>query len=258
MADSKFEELCEPSVRYLLSSDELVAISENTVFHALMHWIEQHGTSNILKSQKLPSLLSVVRFEFITIDYLYNIVQHNFVARKLPDFNNHYLKGISYHALSDFMKQQLPCPPVKRKGSAKSFIPYTWVIQKKELRKLIGTDNKLISDTFWCCGYTMVLAIANVEKFNLSLLHAKLSLAIANLTEQSEVLIQWRLESQCFPKGFETVQHIFKEHANSSNVRIKFDSGMYQTHLRESHFNNRSNSGRPPRQRSACLFKYKF
>ena len=74
---TSFKELCEPSLKYLLSSDELVTVSENTVFHALMYWIEERGIENVLESQELPSLLSVVRFEFIPVDYLYNIVQHH-------------------------------------------------------------------------------------------------------------------------------------------------------------------------------------
>ena len=67
---TSFKELCEPLLRYLLSSDELVTVSENTVFHALIYWIEERGIENVLESQEIPSLLSVVRFELIPFDYL--------------------------------------------------------------------------------------------------------------------------------------------------------------------------------------------
>ena len=122
---TRFKELCEPSLKYLLSSDELVTVSENTVFHALMYWIEERGIENVLESQELPSLLSVVRFELMPIDYLYNIVQHHPVAKKLMDFTDHYLKGISYRALSDTMKQRLPHQSVKRKIEMQPFVPFT-------------------------------------------------------------------------------------------------------------------------------------
>ena len=261
---TSFKELCEPSIRYLLSSDELSTESENTIFHALMYWIQQRGLRNLLECQKIPSLLSVVRFELIPIDYLYNIIQHHSLAKKLPDFNDHYLRGISYHALPDFMKKQLPRQPVKRKASTESFIPYTWVIPRDVLDELVGTDESLKSDEFWCCGYRMVLVIKHVgippsmdhfSGYNQSFFCATLSLTIANLIEQSEVMIQWQLASRSFPRTCCEKKHIFKKHECTSNADIEYKMAMkpeestaYQTKANGSGFpfaaEGRNNSGR--------------
>ena len=223
---TSFKELCEPSLKYLLSSDELVTVSENTVFHALMYWIEERGIENVLESQELPSLLSVVRFEWIPVDYLYNIVQHNSVAKKLPDFNDHYLRGITYHALSEDMKKRLPDQPVKRRPETQPSVPYTWVMST---HKLGGTalHEMLISEEFWYCGYKVELVISDIVKVknlqeNHSMFKAKLSLKILNLTEQSEVSIQWQPTSQCFISTVEEQTHTFNKDNPLACVDIKY------------------------------------
>ena len=223
---TSFKELCEPSLKYLLSSDELVTVSENTVFHALMYWIEERGIENVLESQELPSLLSVVRFEFIPVDYLYNIVQHHPVAKKLPGFNNHYLRGITYHALSEDMKERLPDQPVERRPETQPFVPYTWVIPTHKLGG-IAWHEYLTSGEFWCCGYKTELTISDIVKVadfqkQAELFKAELSLEILNLTEQSEVSIQWQPTSQCFIKTLEEQTHTFNEDHPLACVDIKY------------------------------------
>jgi hypothetical protein len=224
---TSFRKLCETSLRYLLSSDELVTASENTIFHSLMYWIEQHGIENVSESNGMPSLLSIVRFELMSIDYLYNIAQHDPVAKKLPDFNDHYLRGISYHAVSDSMRQRLLCQPVKRKASAKLFIPYTWVIPRDELDELVGTDELLQSDQFWYCGYRMVLVITKVVKVknlqgNQAMFTATLGLGIDNVTQQSEVMIQWQPASQSFTSTPREQQYTFDGEQHFSPVEIRY------------------------------------
>ena len=228
---TSFRKLCETSLRYLLSSDELVAASENTVFHSLMYWIEQRGTENVSESDGMPSLLSNVRFELMPIDYLYNIVQHDAVAKKLPDFNDHYLRGISYHAVSDSMKQRLLCQPVKRKARTESFSPYTWVIPK-DLDKLVGTDKSLKSDQFWYCGYRMVLVITkvvNINNFggNQAMFTATLGLGIDNITQQSEVMIQWQPASESFTSTPPERKHTFDGKPCMSSVEIRYEMEVH-------------------------------
>jgi hypothetical protein len=192
-----------------------------------MYWIEHRGIENVSESDGMPSLLSVVRFELMPVDYLYNVAQHNAIAKKLPDFNDHYLRGISYHALSNTMKQRLPCQPVKRKATTQPFIPYTWVIPRDDLDKLVGTDKRLMSDQFWFCGYRMVLLITGVVKVNnlrgnQALFTATLTLAEFNLSQQSEFIIQWQATSQSFkPTPLEGI-HTFTQKARVSSVCIKY------------------------------------
>ena len=230
---TSFEQLCEPSLKYLLSSDELYTESENTVFHALMHWVEERGIENVLESQKLPSLLSVVRFEFISIDYLYNNVQHHSVAKKFPDFNDYYLRGLSYHALPEKTREILPHQPVKRGNDIVFFYAankYTWVIQNDTLDALVGTDKKFKSDTFWHQGYGMVLGINKVQKLDnytggkqLKRFNANLSLEIINLKQHSVVDITWHssYSNDGCTNTYNTT-HTFKNGAHISSVKIRY------------------------------------
>ena len=217
---TSFKELCKPSLKYLLSSNQLVTASENTVFHALMYWIEEHGIENVLESQELPSLLSVVRFELIPIDYLYNMVQHNALAKKLPDFNHLYLKGISYHALSDKIRDFLPRKPVMRKGC--TFVSYTWVIPRHTLDALVGTDKGIKSDEFWYCGYQVVVSITHVNKPYQETFSAKLSLEILNLKQHSNVEIFWQPESKDFTSGYYGVNHTFQKDTHKSTMDVVY------------------------------------
>ena len=226
---TRFKELCEHSLKYLLSSDELVTVSENTVFHALMHWIEERGIENVSESQDLPSLLSVVRFELMPIDYLYNIVQHHPVAKKLMDFTNHYLRGISYHALSDTMKQRLPRQPVKKRAETQPFVAFTWVIPTHKLNANTPgmTEKTLKSEEFWYCGYKMSLVITDIAKAeNFYVNHltftAKLSLEIRNLTQESEVSIQWQPASNCIVSIPFEERHTFDKEGSLSSMDITY------------------------------------
>ena len=232
---TSFKELCEPSVRYLLSSNELVPDSENTIFHALMHWIEQRGIESVLESEGMPPLLSVVRFELMSIDYLYNIVQHNAVAKKFADFHDHYLRGISYHALSNEIRETLHNQPVNRKllvPEGHIHIPsysYTWVIPRDKLDTLVGIDKELKSDKFWYCGYRIVLTLGHVKKVdgyrgnNKETFSAKLSLEIINLKQHSVVVITWSVESKANSCYTGTFEHSFKNGARKSSIDIRYE-----------------------------------
>ena len=227
---TSFKELCEPLLRYLLSSDELVTVSENTVFHALIYWIEERGIENVLESQEIPSLLSVVRFELIPFDYLYNVVQHNPVAKKLMDFNDHYLRGITYYAFSNTIKQRLPHHPVKRRAETQPFVAFTWVIPSHKLDANTPeiTEKTLKSEKFWYCGYKMRLVIANIVEVKdlgkkCSTFRAKLCLRICNLTQQSEVSIQWQPTSPCFKFFPNEKTETFDRKACWSSVAIIYE-----------------------------------
>ena len=220
---TSFKDLCAPLLKYLLSSDELVTVSENTVFHALMYWIEERGAENVLESQEISSLLSVIRFELIPFDYLYNIVQHHPVAKTLMGFNEHYLRGITYHASSRTMKQRLACQPVKRRSETKPSVAFTWVLPANKLDSdTLGiTDETLESEEFWYCGYKMRLVITELRKLKeTSNFMAKLSLETRNLMQQSEVSIQWEPKSPYFKFTPSEITHSFDKKACLSSVTI--------------------------------------
>ena len=157
------------------------------------------------------------------------------VAKKLPDFNDHYLRGITYHALSEDMKKRLPDQPVKRRPETQPSVPYTWVMST---HKLGGTalHEMLISEEFWYCGYKVELVISDIVKVknlqeNHSMFKAKLSLKILNLTEQSEVSIQWQPTSQCFISTLKEQTHTFNEDDPLARVDIKYKIEVQPTKI---------------------------
>ena len=69
----KFTGLSKAALRLLLKSDDLVTQSENTIFVALIEWV----SSNIFFSALCNKcdLLDVVRFEFMSVDFLSDVVR---------------------------------------------------------------------------------------------------------------------------------------------------------------------------------------
>ncbi len=80
----KFQTLSKASLKLLLGSDQLAVQSENTVFVALMEWIDSNKFGSIADDGH--SLLSLVRFELMTVDFMYDIVRHHTTAKKIGWF----------------------------------------------------------------------------------------------------------------------------------------------------------------------------
>ena len=182
----KFSNLSEPSVKYLLSSDDLIVQSENTVFHALMHWMEQNDVDPA-SMEDTNDLLAVVRFKLITIDYLYNAIKTHPIASKMPKFMELYLAGMTYHAIPQEQKTLLKDQPVLRKESEMGICQYTFVIKKEDY------DNRRINpkfnrDKFWVCGYKMSLG----GSFSNSC-YLRLYLSVHNLIEESSVPLKFSI-----------------------------------------------------------------
>lgn len=200
-----------------------------------MYWINKHGIETVLESQELPSLLSVVRFELMPMDYLYNIVQHHPVAKKLPDFNDHYLRGLSYHALPEKHRGVLPNQPVKRSRNYQNTHTVRWTIPRDELDALIGTDKDVKTQT-WYCGYRVVLRINQVEKIDdaysrddkVKTFKANLSFEITNLKQHSVVDINWYPRSEAFISHHYNTTHTFKNDAPSTSVNITYRMKVLQ------------------------------
>lgn len=66
--NDKFTSLSETLLRVLLSCENLETRSENTIFHALMYWIASTGYNYHIIPNETESLLSLVKFELLTID----------------------------------------------------------------------------------------------------------------------------------------------------------------------------------------------
>lgn len=148
----KFANLPEPSLKYLLSSDALIVVSENTVFHALMHWMGQNNV-DADSLEETNNLTAVVRFQLVTIDYLYHPI-----ASKMPKFEQLFLDGMIYHAMPSEQKKMLEEQPVTRTKSGEDIIVHTYLLNEDYSRK-INRKLPIPLETFYACGYKMSVTL---------------------------------------------------------------------------------------------------
>ncbi|XP_028401277.1 kelch-like protein 4 [Dendronephthya gigantea] len=183
--DKKFVDLSEPSLKYLLSSDDLIVQSENTVFHALMYWMEENEVDPA-GMQETNDLLAVVRFKLVTIDYLYNVINNHPIASKMPSFTELYLSGMTYHAIPAEQKKRLEKQPGFRKKSTRAIIQYAYNVRKNDFESGTGLN----SDHFWACGYKMSLKVSG------STWSSWLPLCIHNLKKESLVPLRFSIRKK--------------------------------------------------------------
>ncbi|CAB4015436.1 kelch 20 [Paramuricea clavata] len=212
----KFTSLSETLLRVLLGCENLETRSENTIFHALMYWIVSTGYNYHIIPNETESLLSLVKFGLLTIDYLYHVVQYHHIAKEMPSFSELYLNGITYHALPSSMKNIVPTRPKSHENTEQ----YTWVITKDEMEALrqkgrltaeetenepnIASDNCLISPRFWWCGYEMQMNMFLTKTFSLCL-YGKLHLLVHGLKKRSRLPVKWFIrcdEIKFWPTSF--------------------------------------------------------
>jgi hypothetical protein len=185
----KFTSLSEPSVKYLLRSDDLIVQSENTVFHALMHWMEQNDVDPA-GLEETNDLLAAVRFKLVTIDYLYNVIKNHPIALKMPKFSELYLGGMTHHAIPVEQKPLLEEPPVLRKEHEGKIIQYTFVVKKEDYETSSGGAVEIISDEFWACGYKMSVHLS-ISCSSYSFHYSDLSMSVHNLNKESLVPLKF-------------------------------------------------------------------
>ena len=188
----KFTCLSEPSVKYLLRSDDLIVQSENTVFHALMYWMEQNDVDPA-GLEETNDLLAVVRFKLVTIDYLCNVIKNHPIALKMPQFNELYLGGMTHHAIPVEQKRLLEEQPVLRKKHERNIIQYTFVVKKEDFETASGRAGRaveLISDEFWACGYKMSLHLT-IHGSSYRCIESDLTMRVHNLNKGSLVPLKF-------------------------------------------------------------------
>jgi hypothetical protein len=183
---ARFTNLSEPALKYLLSSDHLIVASENTVFHALMYWMEQNGIDPA-SLEETNDLLAVVRFELVTFDYFYNVIKNHPIASKMPKFNQLFLNGMIYHAMPSEQKKMLEEQPVQRKKSDGKVIVHTCFLHKENFDESV--KNKKHKSTFqlgkfWACGYLM----------SVNMISGYPQLTIHNLKKESLVPLKFSVE----------------------------------------------------------------
>ena len=221
----KFSNLSEPSLKYLLSSDDLIVQSENTVFHALMHWMELNEVDPA-GLEETNDLLTVVRFKLVTIDYLYNVIKNHPIASKMPKLMELYLAGMTYHAIPPEQKKLLKDQPVLRKKPDESICQYAFVIKEEDYDNSRNVGLKLNWDEFWACGYKMIVD-GSFYSFAF-----RPYLSVYNLNEESLVPLQFSITKTPDRHSWETA------YLNSNSYRAKHDYISFSS----SDFNNDDNA----------------
>ena len=188
----KFTELSETALKLLLGSDNLATKSENTIFVALMKWVEWNVPEQV---RNKCELLAVVRFEFMSADFLYDKVKDHPEGREMSRFNEYLLKGLAYHGFSESRRNQLKTKPKKRPFPLQDDPTFSWVIDDKLQKKLSDSPGySALSNEFWCQGYEMQLRLSYAEDPSKCSFH----LVIPNLKGEACLNVSYRVRSILF------------------------------------------------------------
>ena len=188
----KFIDLSEPALRLLLGSDHLATQSENTIFVALMKWIRVNLS---WRARRACDLLDVLRFEFMSVDFLHDVVQDHSIAKVMPGFNKYIQKGLAYHGFSKVRKEQLEPKPKKRPYVADFGPTFSWVIDNGLHKKLTASPGKFFySDVFWYQGYKMKLKLMYMD----NLTRCGFFFTICNLKGKACLYASYRAQSSLF------------------------------------------------------------
>ena len=189
----KFFELSEAALRLLLRSDNLATLSEDTIFLALMEWIELNIPCEV---REKCDLLDLVRFEFLSVDFLYDEVQDHYVASKMPGLNKYVVKGLAYRAFSETRREQLE-PKPKRRPVEIELPTFSWLIDeglKQRLTRSPGTS--VLSNNFVYQGYSMQLRLSFANDLNF----CNFYLAVCDLEYGASLHISYKVHSDLFAK----------------------------------------------------------
>ena len=200
----KFNGLSKAALQLLLKSDNLSTQSENTIFVALMKWV----SLNIpYRARSQCDLLHLVRFEFLSVDFLYDVVQNHSVACRMAGFNKCLLNGLAYHCFSVIRREQLEPKPKKRPPAKEDGPTFSWVIDKKIAEKLTKrTGYPIYSDKFWHKGYPMQLQL----RYSDDLSKCGFYFGVCNLTGKACVHVSYRVKSTLFVQNtIRLEKHLF-------------------------------------------------
>ena len=208
----KFEDLSEPALRLLLGSDHLPTISENTIFVALMKWVRVNLS---WRAQRRSDLLDVMRFEFMSVEFLYDVVRNHYIAKQMPGFDEHLLKGLAYHGFSDLRREQLEPQPKKRPLVNDSDPTFSWVIDDELEKKLTTYPGKrFYSDNFWYEGYKMLLSLTYCDVQDVS--NCSFYLTVCNLRDKASLHVSYKTQSILFgSKALQTKKNKYTRESSS-------------------------------------------
>ena len=219
----KFTNLSEAALRLVIGSDNLGTRSENTIFVALMAWVR---TNTSWFSRKKCSLLDLAKFEFMSANFLYDVVQNHIVACRMPGYQKYLLNGFAYHALSQTRREQLEPKPKKRPVLADATPTFSWVIDEKLLKKLTHSpETSVFSDKFWYKGYPMRLQL----NFSKDLNKCGFFLAVCELKGKACLCSGYTAKSDLFAgRTIRIMKHLFTVKESSWGYR-SLDRNKAQT-----------------------------
>ena len=214
----KFIHLSKASLKLLLSSDHLPVQCENTIFVALMKWIDTNLTASDLD---VSFLLHLVRFELMTIDFLHDVVSNHAAAKKMLCFNSFLQKGLAYHGFSQERRTLLKTKPVKRPHCSDHSPTFSWIIDK-DVRKKLLDSSKVQSSPYWYKGYQMNLSLGYNPDSNKFSLH----MFVHNMKEESYLNIRWIAKSILFKSRFIIVNKIYSGADNWGHPELESTVGL--------------------------------
>ena len=204
----EFKNLSEVSLKLLLSSNELAVLSENTVFVALMSWCEHNDYNG-------PSLLSLLRPELMTVEFLHEVVDNHHLAKQMDGYNELLLKGFRYHSLSSKRKSMAEEKITKRVEYKSDDEPsFTWWFRISD-DNLPNTAEIYESEHFWWCGFEIMLTV-KVES-NLFSVY----LYVLNIEDASGLNFFWEVEAELFPVILRR-QVTFRNHLDMGYDKMEF------------------------------------
>ena len=153
----------------------------------------QTVTTGLIISQS--SHLSVVRFEIMTADFLYDVVQYDDLANEMPDFEKFLKKGLAYHAFSQGRRNKLIVKPTQRPSYEDLSPTFSWIIDKN-LRQKLSDCTVISSYAFWFQGYGMDLELSYDSTTDST--EYVLILFVLNTRKGGYLNISWRAESDLF------------------------------------------------------------
>ena len=187
----EFFELSEAALKLLLRSDNLATISEDTIFLALMKWVQLNIPG---EDREKCDLLDLVRFEFLSVDFLYDKVQDHYVASQMPGLSKYVVKGLAYRAFSETRREQLE-PKPKRRPVEIGPPTFSWVIDEELKRRLTRPPGTMVySDNFLYRGYSMQLRLGFAKDLNTCSFY----FAVCDLQYGVSLLITYKVQSDLF------------------------------------------------------------
>ncbi len=182
----EFKNLSEVSLRILLSCNELTVLSENTVFVALMWWCEHNDYNG-------PSLLSLLRPELMTVEFLQEVVYNHHQAKQMDGYNKLLMNGFRYHSSSPKRKALLENEITRRvEYKADNEPSFTWQFHISEDNPQ-DSPEMYKSERFWWCGFEMMLSLTLESNL------WSVCLYVLNIEDVSSLKFVWVIEAGLFP-----------------------------------------------------------